>query len=101
LKPGEAYKAVNAVVQGSCASIFKKALVQVYNSLGRDEHVVLVVHDEIQIEIKAGRNKGLNRGFVKRVVENMQDIEELEDRGLVLKVGVDRTETNWAEKKAV
>lgn len=99
LKPGEAYKAVNAVDQGLSASVFKQALVQTVGGLRRDEHGLLVVHDEIILERKMERPG--ERAFVKRVVDAMQQVEVLTDRGLVLKVDVEKTVTNWAEKQSV
>ncbi len=99
LRPTESYKAVNANIQGVCASIFKTALCQTADVLRQDENLLLVVHDEIVIERKLG--KPGRRGFVKRVLRAMTEIRELDERGLRLRVGCDSTVTSWAEKKAV
>lgn len=99
---GESYKAVNALVQGSCAQIFKAALINVdkfleFASFGN--HILLPVHDEIQIESICFDNKYATRLFCNDVIEKMTDIPQLAERGFKLKVSVERSLTNWAKKE--
>jgi DNA polymerase I-like protein with 3'-5' exonuclease and polymerase domains len=88
-------------VQGVCASIFKKALVNIdrYYSNGTAQ-VILPVHDEFQVQRRA-RLEGSERSFIKGTIECMTDIEEVTDRDLLLKVDVSKSKTNWAEKEKV
>lgn len=99
LRPGEAYMAVNAMVQGMCAQIFKTALCQTADCLQQDEHIILPVHDELQIERAMDLSHECQ--FVSRVKNAFENIGELTDRGLRLKVDVKVTKTNWAEKQPV
>jgi len=95
----EAYKAVNALVQGSCAQIFKIALIELDKRLDPEvESVLLPVHDEFQIEAHTyGRND--ERVFIDEVLEAMADVPQLEEKGLRLRVDVSKSTTNWAEKE--
>jgi len=106
IPPGEAYKAVNAIVQGSCAQIFKIALLQVYESLDHKvEHILLTVYDEIQIETKIFPKKSIVANneavLIEDVVDSMTNIPQLLERDFRLRVDVSKTTTNWAEKKKV
>ena len=47
-------QSVNAIIQGSCAIMTKKALIKVYNllkSYGNDYKIISTVHDEILLEV--------------------------------------------------
>ena len=94
---GQAYKAVNALVQGSCASAFKSGLISRDLTLDADEHIILPVYDELQIERPADRDD--EKEFCSRTIECMSRIPQIEDRGLVFRVDAARSDTNWAEKK--
>ena len=99
----EAYKAVNALVQGSCAQVFKIGLIgttSFLNTLKWLAYVILPVYDEIQAEseIMARANE---KYFCSHVVEQMVNIPQLLDRGLQLRVDVKKSTTNWAEKVEV
>ena len=96
---GQAYKAVNAKIQGACASIFKQALVNINAHLDEylpEAHILLPVHDEFQLECP--NNTGLPVDAIKYC---MIHIHEVLDRGLTLKVDVAKSVTNWAEKVKV
>jgi DNA polymerase-1 len=100
---GEAYKAVNALVQGGCAQAFKIGLLNVdsfLSSVDPQSKIILPVYDEIQIESITWRPKP-ERGFCRAITEQMTDIPQLLDRGLRLRVDVEKTVTNWAEKEKV
>jgi DNA polymerase-1 len=95
---GNAYKAINALVQGACAQIFKIALICLDEYLDRSfANIILPVHDEFQIEKR--EQTGFQRTFCSHVIQRMVEIEELIDRDLKLRVDVSKTTTSWAEKK--
>ncbi len=99
----EAYKAVNCLVQGGCAQAFKIGLIQVDEFLQSWEflgHIILPVHDEIQIETKILTRK-VEKMFCRGIVERMTNILQLLDRGLQLRVDVKKSTSNWAEKVKV
>jgi len=99
---GEAYKAVNAIVQGSCAQIFKIAIINVDKLLERlssKHRILLPVHDEIQIESDAYKSKYAEQLLYEFVIEAMTNIPQLKERDFELKVDVERSLTNWAEKE--
>ena len=77
---GQAYKAVNAIVQGGCAQAFKQGLLQVDGLL----------------EGKRYRSEGK---FCRDVIKAMSEVKELMAVGLKFRVDVKKTETNWANKK--
>ena len=100
---GQAYKAVNALVQGGCAQSFKIGLLNVDQHLNyahrESAHILLPVYDEIQIEADMA---GLREGpFCRHIIEGMTDIPQLVSRGLRLRVDVKKSTTNWAEKVEV
>ncbi len=99
LRAGEAYMAVNAIVQGMCAQVFKTALIQTAAMLEEDEHIILPVHDELQIERHL--DLGCEGKFVTRIKAAFENIDQLTDRGLRLKVDVEKTVTTWAAKEKV
>lgn len=50
LYPSEAYKAVNAVVQGSSADVVKAAMVEIHRQLWPQAEVKIIVHDEFVVQ---------------------------------------------------
>ena len=99
----QAYKAVNAVVQGGCAQAFKIGLINVDKHLQRFRPVVnilLPVYDEIQQETPK-LSSGEEVLFCTRIIEQMVAVSQLLDRGLKLRVGVQKTTTNWSEKEKI
>lgn len=103
---GQAYKAVNAVVQGGCAQAFKIGLLNVDEHLDyghRDNaKIILPVYDENQIEVDMEKDGGLiEKPFCQHIIDAMTDIPQLLERGLRLRVDVKKTMTNWAEKVEV
>jgi DNA polymerase I-like protein with 3'-5' exonuclease and polymerase domains len=104
ISPNQAYKAVNALVQGGCAQIFKEALINVDKYLEKDIYdtrVILPVHDEFQIESKVWVSPHDEVCTCRKVVECMTEIPQLTERGLRLRVDVSKSDSNWAEKKKV
>lgn len=96
---GQAYKAVNAIVQGGCAQAFKQGLLQVdelYERKYEDAKIILPVYDELQIERGIKKDEKM---FCCDTMKAMSEIPELMDIGLKFRVDVKRTTTNWAEKE--
>lgn len=103
IDPAKAYKAVNAIVQGSCAQILKIATIGIqdyYNSIKYRviPHILLFEHDEI-IDEKPNILQNMFDEMNYAVCEKMTKIKQLVDRGLILQVNVSNTITSWAEKK--
>ena len=99
----QAYKAVNCLVQGGCASTFKVGLLAVVDMLKEchcPANILLPVHDEIIIEQKKYQGYP-ERQFCQDVVHCMTEIPVLLDRGLRLRVDVKKSTTSWAEKVPV
>lgn len=106
----EAYKAVNGLVSGGCAQAFKEQMLVVESylhtcpvSVRNAAKIVMPVHDEIQIRTKRGliHRKSHETAFCNAVIETMSDIPQLIDRGLQLRIKVERTVTSWSKKKEV
>lgn len=87
-----AYKAPNALIQGGCADVMKKALVEVHRYLyGKLTRIVLTIHDEIVLELAADE-----RYVVPAVKEIME--KAYTPQYLPLTVGVDFSERSLADK---
>jgi DNA polymerase I-like protein with 3'-5' exonuclease and polymerase domains len=96
---GQAYKAVNAIVQGGSAQAFKQGLLQVdllYEKKYPDVKIILPVYDEIILERKIKEDE---KQFCLDTIKCMSEIRELMDVGLKFRIDVLRSTTNWAEKK--
>jgi DNA polymerase-1 len=99
---GQAYKAVNCLVQGTCASIFKQALIKVDSAhhLMYSDCILLPVHDEIQIE--HSHNCTIpEEQWCAAIIDKMVQVDEVTSRGLTLRVDVAKSTTNWAEKEKI
>jgi len=103
---GQAYKAVNALIQGSCAQIFKTAMLQVDAFLlafdkkhGTNSNMLLPVYDEVQMEsdclFKAPQAE---MEMINGVMKSMIDIPQMMKRGFALRVDPCYTDLNWANK---
>ena len=96
---GKAYVAVSAIIAGTCAQAFKVGLLNLVKNVSfapKKQNILLLIHDEIQIE-----RKKLLRGekkFVEDVVEQMVEVPQFTERGLRLRVDVKKSTTNWGEK---
>ena len=100
---GEAYKAVNALVQGGSAQSFKIGFLNVDDNylptLDWEANIILPVYDELQIESKIIRSRNREREFIHTLPEFMVDVPQLTSRGLKFRVDVKKSTTNWAEKE--
>jgi hypothetical protein len=96
---GAEYKAVNALIQGGCASGFKIALLNIAAAgiISPECQIMLPVHDE-NIFLRKQTSPVKDRIFVNRVVGCMQNIPQFVSRGLTLRVDVKRSRTSWAAK---
>lgn len=66
-----AYKAPNYIIQGGCADIVKKAMVEIDAYLaGKKSRMILQVHDEIVIEVHESEAKEVPRK-VKEIMESV------------------------------
>jgi DNA polymerase-1 len=92
------YKGVNAEVQGGCADIIARAIVDVGKFLrekGDDEGILAAIHDELLIEIKAEQpNK---EAFIEKIQELMSVPYAF---GIPLKTDVEIGK-RWGEKMKV
>jgi len=98
----QAYKAVNCLVQGGCAQIFKIALLNLEERgfvQSTNINVILPAHDEFQVEKK--RYGYPERQFCQDFIRCMVEIDRVLDRGLTLRVDASKSTTNWAEKKKI
>lgn len=98
---GQAYKAVNAIVQGGCAQAFKQGLLQIdelYERKYKDAKIILPVYDEAMVERHIRKDEKV---FCQETIRCMSEIPELMNVGLKFRIDVKRTITNWAEKKEI
>ena len=69
IKPDFAYRAVNYLVQGTCADIMKSAMLNVdslFQKKWKGCHILLTLHDELMIEVpKQLHSKSLMRDIIK------------------------------------
>ena len=99
----EAYKAVNAVVQGGCAQILKIAATRIesyfdMSSLHSIANLLLPIHDELVTERRVP-TLAYERIYTHEVKERMEVITPFMKQGVRLQVDVSRTKTNWAAKE--
>lgn len=97
-----AYKALNAIIQGSGADMMKRAIIQCSNRcientnhIGRQMNLWLTRHDELGIDCGIFDKGNARRAIVQSMTENMWDVTEYVD----LKVEVSVTDGTWADAK--
>jgi DNA polymerase-1 len=84
---------VNYLIQGTCADLFKIALVRVYNLLKRDNcksRIVAPIHDEIMFYYHTSE-----LDLLKEIVANMEEF----DFRVPIKVSLSYSRKNWNEKQ--
>lgn len=97
--PRKFYKCANYLIQGSCADILKRKMIEIDNFMTANHlhdklRMILCVHDELQFEQLV---EGVEWAIWK-IKEIMEDIPEV----LVPIVAeVEYTETDWSAKKKV
>jgi DNA polymerase-1 len=91
LNQDEAYKGVNALVQGTCGDIMKHAMVRIHNLLaGTRSNILVTIHDELVIEIHKDE-----LDLVDHIKHAMEDFPQFD---IPLQADVKWTKTNWADK---
>ena len=88
---GKGYKAPNAIIQGGCADVVKRAMVRTAK-----EHfglMALCIHDEIVLEIPNG-----DTDIVKSVCKIMKDVYKPRN-GIILDVEAEWSDVSLADKK--
>ena len=85
---GEAYKAVNGIMQGSGADVLKAAIVRL-DRAGLGEHIVVPVHDEVVFSFPKGEGEAMAAEAARMMTDNDWDIP--------LTVDVTGPMKNWGE----
>ena len=97
-----AYKAVNYMIQGSCAEVMKRALVRIDRYLQTHypkSHVIGSVHDEALQEIHRDDHSVF---LMQKIVKIMQaDSHYIPNLSVPLPVGMKITTTHWSAAKEV
>lgn len=95
------YKCGNYAIQGSCADMLKIKMIAIDNYL--EEHtlwdilpMILCVHDELQFE-----NISCDPSLEKHIWAIKEMMEDTPEILLPIVAEVEKTSTNWAEKKAL
>ena len=95
LEAKESYKALNAKIQGYCATIMKKALIKIAAYLidnNFKSKLILTIHDEALIETHE------SEFHIIPVIKSLME----DHTGIVpITVGVDYCEDNWSDKESV
>ncbi len=104
IDPKEAYKATNALVQGSCAQILKIAILSAQKDVltrRRFDRVRLVmpIHDELFFEMRKAMSNANKILLVNSIKSKMENIYQLTKRGITLKVDVKVSQQSWEDKK--
>jgi len=93
LKGDEAYKAINALIQGTCADFVKVKMLECHNMLKKfNSALVLQVHDELVFEVRKDE-----MGLIPRLVEIMEDCTEWFN--IKLDVDVELSDKSWGDKQ--
>ncbi|MBW8002638.1 MAG: hypothetical protein FVQ80_11555 [Planctomycetes bacterium] len=103
----DAYKAINAQVQGGCAQALKIALINVekyFDSLPsyNDNRfaTLLLIHDELMAEMPNAARLVWPK-IIAGIEHRMKHIPQLEDRGIILNVDSKITQDAWDGKRAI
>ena len=102
-----AYKSLNYMVQGSCAEVIKRAMINVYNLFepykltlkDKAPRLILTIHDELGLKIPKELD---NKMFMRKIVQEMQgNFHTYFNMPVPFGVGMARTSTNWSQKKEI
>lgn len=105
-----AYKGLNAIIQGPCATILKiahKALAEAFQRLypgSRRPRQIKTIHDEIGIEVPEELiiNNPLGAVILYKLVDRcMTHVPEFTALGVPLRIDISLATENWADKKEV
>lgn len=103
----DAYKAVNALVQGGCAQVLKIALIKLAHYLeftapryrGMRAQMIILIHDEIVLEMPKGMPVRLKREILSHAKHMMENITQLLAIGIRLRVDIKKSVASWEDKK--
>jgi DNA polymerase-1 len=92
LEADKSYRAVNALVQGSCADAAKIAMIRIHKLFqGTKSHLLIMIHDEIVCEIHKSE-----LDLIPQIKKCMIDFPQFT---IPLDVDIKWTKTNWADKE--
>lgn len=103
----KAYKSLNYMIQGSCAEVIKRAMINVHNLFlpyrdslkDKAPRLLLTIHDELGLKIPTELD---NKFFMRKIVKEMQaDFHTYFNMPIPFGIGMERTTTSWANKKKV
>lgn len=99
IDPKFSYRAVNYMIQGTCADLMKDGIRKCHkflSELGIDGHVLMTIHDELIFEIRQGHN-------YKWVLRELQRIMSDHEGRLRVPMPVEmkKCRFSWEEKEAV
>jgi len=93
LTSDKGYKAVNALVQGCCADVIKKAMIDVHKFIqNKDINLLMQIHDELFIECKKNQLH-----YIQDIIDIMQNFDYLFK--VKLEVDCEMSTKNWANKE--
>lgn len=97
--PDRPYIGTNYRIQGSAASLMKRAMIRVdeyLRSTGLDIHIVMTIHDEITVEV---RREHAFLSVLKRIKEIMEDHNS--PLRIDMPVDCEKTYTAWDRKRKI
>lgn len=91
------YKAVNYLVQGTCADILKESMIRIdklFRTKWKGNHMLLTLHDELVLEI---RKEHHCYKIMREIIEAMQADSRKVGMPIPLPVGMKIAKNNWAK----
>lgn len=91
------YRLTNYLIQGSCADIFKDALIRL-DAAGLADYIIVPVHDEVVFQFPDG-DAGTGDGTTgEQLAREACSIMETDDLSVPLTCGLDGPLTRWGDK---
>lgn len=91
LDPEDSYKAVNSLVQGTCADILKEAMIKIHKLLQPTKSsLLLCIHDELQVEIHKDELELVPE--IRNIMINFPQFD------VDLNASIEWTKTSWKDK---
>lgn len=97
--PRFSYRAVNYMIQSTCADLMKDGIRKCHSFFKRegiDAHVLMTVHDELICEIRNGDDR---KAVLREIIRCMEDHEGR--LGVPMKVEMKKARDNWSQKENV
>lgn len=101
INPRQAYKAVNYLVQGSCADLMKNAMIRLFMYLKSSYpmcSILLTLHDELVIEVPI---KSHSTKLMRGIVTRMQKDSNIVGIPVPMPVTMKLSKTKWSEKETI